>query len=147
MYHPDVTPYEKSKTIAERAAWDFITSPEGQGLELSVVNPVDIFGPVLSKDFSTSIILIQCRLNGDLPGYPNVFFGIVDVRDVTSLHLKVMTSPAAAGERFLAIAPPFMSIQEMTITLKQRLPNAARKTRTRNIPDLLLKVVALLMRK
>ncbi|KAE8444798.1 hypothetical protein EG329_014258 [Mollisiaceae sp. DMI_Dod_QoI] len=141
--HPSVAPYPKSKTIAERAAWDFIKSPEGQGLELSVINPVLIVGPILSDDFSPSIILIQRLLNGDLPGCPNLTFGIVDVRDCASLHLLAMTHPAAAGERFLAASPPAMSVKEIAMTLKERLPNEARRTKTRSLPDFLLRILAL----
>ncbi|KAF8858231.1 nucleoside-diphosphate-sugar epimerase [Acephala macrosclerotiorum] len=140
---PDVTPYEKSKTIAERAAWNFVKSEEGKGLELSVVNPVGIFGPVLSEDFSASIILIQRLLNGDLAGCPNLVFGIVDVRDCASLHLLAMTNPAAAGERFLAIAGPAMCVQEIAMCLKDRMPEEARRTKTRVLPDWLVKCIAL----
>jgi nucleoside-diphosphate-sugar epimerase len=138
-----ITPYQKSKTLAERAAWDFVHSPEGQGLELSVVCPAVIMGPVLSDDFSTSITLTKRLLNGDLPGCPNIVFGIVDVRDAASLHLLAMTNPAAAGERFLAIAPPSMSVQEVAMTLKQRMPEAAKRTPTRKLPDFLLRFIAL----
>jgi nucleoside-diphosphate-sugar epimerase len=140
---PIVTPYEKSKTIAERAAWDYVQSTEGKGLELSVVNPVGIYGPVLSEDFSTSILLVQRLLNGDLPGCPDLQFGIVDVRDVASLHLLAMTNPAAAGERFLAIAPKAMTVLEVALTLKQRLPELSKKTKTLRLPNFLLRIVAL----
>ena len=78
--------YHKSKTLAERAAWEFVEK-EGQGLELSVVNPVGIFGPVLGKDFATSVILVQRALDGNVPGCPDLQFGIIDVRDVADLHL------------------------------------------------------------
>lgn len=139
----DVSPYTKSKTLAERAAWDFVKSPDGQGLELSVIIPVGIYGPVLSKDFSTSIILVQRLLNGDVPGCPNLSFGIVDVRDVSSLHLLAMTNPAAAGERFIAIAPRSMTVREIAITLKQKLPELTKKTPTRTVPNFLLRIVAL----
>ena len=87
---PSVRPYPKSKTIAERAAWDFIAR-EGGGLELAVVNPVGIFGPVLGPDYSTSIVLVKRLLDGSLPGCPDIWFGCVDVRDVVDLHLKAMT--------------------------------------------------------
>ena len=78
-------PYAKSKTLAERAAWDFIAS-EGGGLELSVVNPVGVFGPVLGPDYSTSILLVQRLMDGAMPGCPRLYFGVVDVRDVADLH-------------------------------------------------------------
>lgn len=143
MSGPHVTLYEKSKTIAERAAWDFVNSDEGKGLELSVVNPVGIFGPVLSDDISTSTILIQRQLGGNLPGCPDLMIGVVDVRDAASLHLLAMSSPVAAGERFLAVASPAMTVQEIAMTLKQRLSHEARKTQTRVLPSFLLRIVAL----
>src|SRR5689334_9624038 len=99
----DVQPYIKSKTLAERAAWDFIAQ-EGGGLELSVVNPVGIFGPVLGPDYSTSILLVQKLMDGAMPGCPRLQFGIVDVRDVADLHIRAMADPAAKGERFLAVS-------------------------------------------
>jgi nucleoside-diphosphate-sugar epimerase len=145
LSHSHITPYEKSKTLAERAAWDFVRSPEGQGLELSAVLPVGILGPVLNKDLPTSTLLIQRLLNGDLPGCPNLVYGLVDVRDVASLHLLAMTHPAAAGERFLAIAPRSMSVQEVAMTLKERMPEQAKRTSTTTVPDFLLRIVALLI--
>ena len=78
---PDVMPYTKSKTLAERAAWDFIAR-EGAGLELAVVNPVAVFGPVLGPDYATSILLVQKMMDGAVPGVPRLCFGVVDVRDV-----------------------------------------------------------------
>jgi nucleoside-diphosphate-sugar epimerase len=94
-----VTPYVKSKTLAERAAWDFVAN-EGGTLELSVINPVGVFGPVLGPDYSTSILFVQRLMDGAVPGVPQLYFGAVDVRDVADLHLRAMTQPAAKGERF-----------------------------------------------
>ena len=93
----DVAPYPKSKTLAERAAWDFIAK-EGGGLELSVVNPVGVFGPVLGPDYLTSILIVQRLMDGALPGSPKLSFGVVDVRDVVDLHIPAMTLPAAKDE-------------------------------------------------
>jgi nucleoside-diphosphate-sugar epimerase len=139
---PRVQPYPKSKTIAERAAWDFIAR-EGGGLELAVVNPVGVFGPVLGPDLSTSIVLVKRLLDGSVPGCPDLWLGVVDVRDVADLHLKAMTDPAARGERFLATAGDFMSILEIARTLKAGAGGAARKVPTRALPDWLVRVVAL----
>lgn len=136
-----VSGYAKSKTIAERAAWDFIKSQDGDGLELSVVNPVGIYGPVLGTDLSTSIVLVQLMLNGGLPGCPQLSFGVVDVRDVVSLELLAMTHEKAVGQRFLAVAPPAMSIQDIAMVLKDRLPEASKKVPTRILPTILLRIV------
>jgi nucleoside-diphosphate-sugar epimerase len=137
-----VTAYAKSKTLAERAAWDFVVR-EGGPLELSVVNPVGVFGPALGADFSTSIEIIRRMMDGALPALPRVTFGVVDVRDVANLHLRAMTAPEAAGERFLAVAGEFVSMRQIALMLKDRLGDAARRVPTRELPDWLLRVVAL----
>ncbi len=134
---PDVMPYAKSKTIAERAAWDYVAK-EGGGLELSVVNPVGVFGPVLGPDISTSILVVQRLMDGSIPGCPKMNFGVVDVRDVADLHLRAMTDPKAKGERFLATVGDFMAFREIAQTLKTRLGPAARRVPTRELPNWLL---------
>ena len=137
-----VTPYAKSKTIAERAAWDFIAR-EGRGLELSVVNPVGVFGPVLGPDYSTSILLVQRIMDGALPGCPRLCFGAVDVRDVVDLHIRAMTDPAAKGERFLAVAGDFMWMTEIARVLKARMGAAAKRVPTRQLPNWLVRLASL----
>ena len=87
----DMSGYVRSKAIAERAAWAFM-SANGGSLELSVVNPAGIFGPMLGPDFSSSIDLVTRLLKG-MPGCPRLYFGVVDVRDVADLHLRAMTHP------------------------------------------------------
>lgn len=138
----DVSAYVKSKTLAERAAWDFIKR-EGGDLELSVVNPVGVFGPVMSADFATSILLVQKLMDGTLPGSPDLRFGVVDVRDVVDLHLRAMTDPAANGERFLAVAGDFMRVREMACILKERMGDAARRVPTRQLPNWMIRLAAL----
>jgi nucleoside-diphosphate-sugar epimerase len=138
----DVTAYVKSKTLAERAAWDFIAR-EGRALELSVVNPVVVFGPVLGPDYSTSVLLIQRLMSGAVPGSPRLSFGVVDVRDVADLHIRAMTHPAAKGERFLAVAGDFMLIHDIAMVLKRRMGEAGKKVPTRQLPNWLVRVAAL----
>jgi nucleoside-diphosphate-sugar epimerase len=137
-----VAPYPKSKTIAERAAWDFVAK-EGGALELSVVNPVAVFGPVLGPDYSPSILIIQRMMDGAMPGCPRLYFGLVDVRDVADLHIKAMTHPAARGERFLAVAGETMSMRAIALVLKARLGAAARRVPTREIPNWVVRLVSL----
>ncbi len=137
-----ITAYAKSKTLAERAAWDFMAR-EGGDMELAVVNPVGVFGPVLGADFSTSIEIVKRMLDGALPAVPRITFGVVDVRDVADLHLLAMTRPEAAGERFLAVSGDFASLSEIGLILKRRMGEAARRAPTRELPDWLVRVVAL----
>ena len=138
----DVRPYVKSKTLAERAAWDFITK-EGGNLELSVVNPVGVFGPVLGPDYSTSILIVQRLMDGAVPGCPRLYLGLVDVRDVADLHIRAMTQPAAKGERFLAVAGDFMSMRDIAKVLKARLGAAAKRVPTLQLPDWVVRLAAL----
>jgi nucleoside-diphosphate-sugar epimerase len=137
-----LTPYVKSKTIAERAAWNFIAK-EGGDLELSVVNPVAVFGPVLGPDYSTSILLVQRMMDGAMPGCPRLKFGAVDVRDVADLHLRAMTEATAKGERFLAVAGDFVWMVDLARTLKSRIGTAAKRVPTRELPNWLVRVAAL----
>jgi nucleoside-diphosphate-sugar epimerase len=136
-----VSPYVKSKTLAERAAWEFVAR-EGGALELAVVNPVGVFGPVLGADYSTSIQIVLRMLDGKMPGYPNLSFGIVDVRDVADLHLLAMTGAAARGERFLAVAGDFMMMGEIASLLRSRMGDVARRAPKRSVPDWLLRLAS-----
>jgi dihydroflavonol-4-reductase len=136
----EMSAYVRSKAIAERAAWDFMAA-EGEALELSVVNPSGIFGPVLGSDFSSSIELVKRLMNGT-PGCPRLYFGVVDVRDVADLHLRAMRDPAAKSERFIAVSGEVMSMLDIAKTLKARLGDAAKRVPTRQLPNWLVRVVA-----
>ena len=138
----DTGAYAKSKTLAERAAWDFMLR-EGGAMELAVVNPVGVFGPVLGPDFSTSILLTQRLLDGSVPGCPNLTFGGVDVRDVADLHIRAMTDPAAKGERFIAVTGNFVPMIEVARILKRRLGAAGSRVPTRRLPDWVVRTVAM----
>jgi nucleoside-diphosphate-sugar epimerase len=137
-----VSPYAKSKTIAERAAWEYIKT-EGGDLELAVVNPVGVFGPVLSKDFATSVELVSRLVKGQIPGCPKLVLGVVDVRDIAALHLLAMTHPDAAGQRFLGTADgDFLSVLQIANLLKDSdlPPHIIKKLPSRELPNILLQV-------
>jgi nucleoside-diphosphate-sugar epimerase len=136
-----VSAYAQSKTLAERAAWDFIAR-EGGALELAVINPVLVLGPVLSGDYASSIVLVQRLLAGSVPGCPQLTMGVVDVRDVAVLHLSAMTHPAAKGERFLATSGDFLSVLDMARVLKRRLGGRARRVPTWPLPNWLVRLAA-----
>ncbi len=139
---PDVQPYTKSKTLAERAAWDFVAK-EGGSPELSVVNPVGVFGPVLGPDYSTSILIVQRMMDGTLPGCPKLFFGAVDVRDVASMHITAMTHPGARGERFLAVAGDVLSFLDIAKVLRAGMGDAAKRVPTRELHNWMVRLAAL----
>ncbi|NKL15536.1 NAD-dependent epimerase/dehydratase family protein [Rhizobium leguminosarum bv. viciae] len=124
-------PYILSKTIAERAAWEFI---ENTGTpELSVVNPTGIFGPVLGDQLSTSIQIVKGLLDGSFPPeLPDMWFGVVDVRDVVDLHLRAMTEPSAAGERFIAVSGEPISLLEVANILRNRFGKLASRVPSRS---------------
>ncbi len=137
---PGLTPYIRSKTIAERAAWDLVRE-RGEEERLSVINPGAIIGPVLNDDLSFSLQAVTRLLNG-MPGVPRLGFSLVDVRDVADLKIKAMTAPQAGGERFIA-ATKFLWMAEIGEVLRERLGEAALKVPTRTVPDLLVRGMAL----
>jgi dihydroflavonol-4-reductase len=133
--------YQKSKTLSEKAAWEYVKG-EGRGLELSVVNPVAVLGPVLGPDYSHSIQMIHGMLKGTMKGLPKIRFAYVDVRDVADLHLKAMTHPAANGERFLAAAGKAISMLDIARILRKGLGEKADKVPDREMPAWLIRLIA-----
>jgi dihydroflavonol-4-reductase len=135
-----LTPYARSKTIAERAAWD-LADEEGVRERIAVVNPGAILGPALSDDHSFSLQVVT-RLLGGTPGVPRIGFSIVDVRDVVDLQIKAMTAPEAGGERFIAVNR-FAWMSEVAEILHDGLGADAAKVTTRRVPDLLVRAMGI----
>jgi dihydroflavonol-4-reductase len=138
--NPRLTPYARSKTLAERAAWDFARE-RSETEKLVVVNPGAILGPVLSDSRSSSIGIVERLLRG-MPGAPRIGFNIVDVRDVADLQFRAMSTPEAAGERFIA-AESFQWMEEVAEVLHNHLGETAAKVPTRTVPNLLVRAMAL----
>lgn len=136
----DMTPYIRSKLIAERAAWDYVNG-EGQGLELTTINPALVLGPVMSGDFSASVEVLTQLLSGKLPGTPKVGFVVVDVRDMAAAHVAAMTHPAAAGERFL-VGDRFMWFRDVAEVLRREFPAYASKVPSKDIPGWMVHLIA-----
>ena len=132
--------YQKSKAVAERAAWDWIAK-EGRELEMATVHPCGIYGPLLSKNMATSVTIIQMFLNGSLPVIPQVGFGVIDVRDVADLHLRAMTDPRAKGQRFLAVPDEYIDVPGIANVLRRRLGDKAKKVPTFVAPNWMMRVV------
>ncbi|GAB4018937.1 aldehyde reductase [Spirosoma migulaei] len=120
-----VQSYIKSKTIAEKAAWDFITH-QGAGLELTVINPVGIFGPVIGGIYPASYAgVIKALVDGTVTDSPQFTFGVVDVRDVADIHIKAMVLPQANGQRFLATSDGVVSFYDVAQLIKKERPQQA----------------------
>jgi dihydroflavonol-4-reductase len=141
LHDPSVMPYPRSKTVAERAARDWVAA-EGQGIEFASVNPSAVFGPLLGKDYSTSIELVRQLLTGEVPMCPDIGFGIVDVRDVADLHVRALTAPGIKDERYIA-SGPFLKMIEVADILRAGMGNRARKVSSKRMPDFLLKALSL----
>ena len=138
----NISAYAKSKTLAEQSAWDFIKN-EGGSLELSVVNPVGVMGPLLGPDYSTSIELLKQLMAGIVPRAPKIYFNFVDVRDVADLHIKAMKDPKAKGERFLATAGDSLSVLDLSNILQKHFKGELNKLPKKEMPNFLVKIVAL----
>ena len=135
-----VTPYARSKTIAERAAWELVEE-RGATERLTVVNPGAILGPVASAERSPSLEVVQRLLNG-MPGAPRIGFNLVDVRDIAELQVSAMSNPAAAGKRFVAVRS-FEWMADVARILREQLGDDAAKVPKRSIPDLLVRAMGL----
>ena len=136
----DVTPYVVSKTLAEKAAWDFIE--KNSSLELTTINPSAIIGPLLSSDLSPSILIIKKLMNKEMPALPKIGFQVTDVRDVTSAHIKAMTKPDAAGKR-VAVTNQFLWMQDFAKILSKEFSSKGYSIPSATIPDYLVKIFAL----
>ena len=139
---PGVDAYGRSKTLAERAAWDFMAD-EGGAMSLTTMLPVAVMGPVLGQGVSGANHLIKRLLDGEMPAVPDLYIPIVDVRDVAAAHGLAMTCPAAAGERFLLSNGPPLHLREIGAILRQALGASAGRVPTRTVPNLVLKALAL----
>jgi dihydroflavonol-4-reductase len=138
---PTLTPYRRSKTVAEKAAWDFIAGYGGP-TTLATILPGAVFGPIMSIGNLGSVRIVERMVKGAMPGTPRIGLEIVDVRDLADIHILAMTSPDAAGQRFLATGD-FVWMREMAQALRASLGAAGAKVPTRQLPDFVVRITAL----
>jgi len=131
--------YAKSKTLAEKAAWDFVA---GTDIKLTVINPSVVIGPLIDPDFSMSLEIIRRVVESKTPGWPKLGFYFVDVRDVANAHVKAMQNPEAAGNRYVC-ANEFLWMTEVAAILRSKLAPEGRKIKTLELPNWMVKLVAL----
>ena len=134
-------PYRLSKVLAERAAWDFIRD-HGNGTTLTTILPSAVFGPVLSMESVGSASIIRGLLQGKPPAIPRFGFYVVDVRDLADAHIRAMTAPEAAGERFI-VAGGFLWMRDIAAVLRARLGKRAKRVPTHGMPDLVVRLLAM----
>lgn len=132
------TPYYRSKTLAEQAAWSFARS---SGLDLCVINPGMIFGPLLGPQYGTSVGLLQQMLSGQLKRVPRFGFAVVDVRDAADAHIRAMTCPDAAGERFI-VGGGFFWLRDLAAVLATSFPAYAARLPRGELPNWMVKALA-----
>ena len=137
----DNSAYTRSKTIAEKAAWDYIGDSESE-MEFSTINPGAVLGPVLENDYGTSAEIVLKLLNGDFPGKPKLGYPLIDVRDVADLHIRAMESDQSDGQRFLC-ANDFMWLGDVAEVLKVSHPQYKSKLPGFNLPNWAVKLAAL----
>jgi|JI10StandDraft_1071094.scaffolds.fasta_scaffold96592_1 dihydroflavonol-4-reductase len=138
----DVGAYEQSKTLAERAAWDYVNGlPPDQAIELVAVNPGLVLGPILSADFSTSGEVVRKLLKRELPGCPDIGWAVVDVRDVAAAELAAMTTPGAAGQRFI-LAIEHAGMRDIAAILDRTFRPRGYRVPTRKVPGWVLRLVS-----
>lgn len=135
--------YEKSKTLAERAAWEFMESlPHENPLEFTAINPGLVLGPILDEDYGTSAEAVRKLMKRELPGCPPIGYAPVDVRDVAAAHIAAMDVPEAAGERFiLAIDHAWFS--DIARVLDEHLRDRGYRIPTGRLPSFVMRLAAL----
>ncbi len=139
--------YAKSKTLAEREAWNFINSGENiNKMEMVAINPPLILGPLPNKDRTTSAEMISTLMLGQVPGVARMKVGIVDVRDVASALILAMTTPEAAGNRFICPAETVW-LKEIADTLHKEYAGRGYKIHTLQFPVFLVRILALFDKK
>ena len=134
--------YAKSKTLAERAAWDSVS---GGAMELVVVNPGAVFGPSLGAEVDgQSVALMTDMIGGKMPMIPDIAMGMVDVRDVAKLHVAAMTTEGAAGRRFIAATAEPVSMAHFAEVLRDA---GFSKVPSRRAPNVAIKLMSLFDRQ
>lgn len=136
---PGTSPYEKSKTLAERAAWEYLET-EAPEIQLTTINPVLVTGPPLDSDYGTSVQVVERVLKAQDPMLPSFSLPVVDVRDVAEAHVRALERPESTGKRFLA-ATETLWFSDMAKAIKAEFPE--RKIVTREAPNFFIRFLSL----
>jgi dihydroflavonol-4-reductase len=136
----EISPYAKSKTLAEKAAWEFVENlEESKKFELTVINPVAVTGPMLTSDIGSSNDFLLKLISGSMPACPKIHMGYIDVRDVAKAHIFSMTEEKTDGERII-LSENEMFFAEVGKTLNEA---GFKKSPTKEMPNFLVKIMSL----
>ena len=136
--------YHTAKTLSERAAWEFIQGPENQlKMEMVVINPSGVLGPVLDDHLHTSVQWIRTLMRAEVPGLPRILLPMVDVRDLVDILANAMTLPGASGKRFICHAAA-IPITELADILHENFSQLGYRIPTKVLPDVLIRIMALI---
>ncbi|WP_041710645.1 SDR family oxidoreductase [Prochlorococcus marinus] len=136
----NVGAYVKSKTIAEKAAWDFVHNDNDHSFSMTTINPGMVFGPLLSDDIDgASAELLSKMINGKFPALPDAYFTVVDVRDVAKLHVDSLRNNKSDNKRIIATSPQGINIMKISKILRK---NGYTKTPQKFIPTKMINSLA-----
>ena len=136
----EISPYANSKTLAEKAAWEFVENlEESKKFELTVINPVAVTGPMLTSDIGSSNDFLLKLISGSMPACPKIHMGYIDVRDVAKAHIFSMTEEKTNGERII-VSENEMFFAEVGKTLNEA---GFKKSHTKEMPNFLVKIMSL----
>ncbi len=138
---PRIGAYERSKTIAERAAWAFMAEEAGSRMELATINPGLVLGPMIGNAPSTSNEAVAKLMNRDFPACPDFTYSMIDVRDVAEAHVAAMTAPSAAGQRFICGLDSH-SLRDVASILAREYGPRGYRIPTGRLPNFVVRIVA-----
>ena len=135
----EISAYAKSKTLAEKAAWEFVENlEESKKFDLTVINPVAVTGPMLTSDIGSSNDFLLKLISGSMPACPKIHMGYIDVRDVAKAHIFSMTEEKTNGERII-VSENEMFFAEVGKTLNEA---GFKKSPTKELPNFLVKIMS-----
>lgn len=138
---PTTPGYPLSKTLAERAAWEFVAGDDS-GMELTAINPSLILGPALDRDIGGSAEVIALAMSGKYPAVPRLDIALVDARDVAAMHVAALAHPDAAGERYIC-STDSMWLMDICRMLHTHFPDFRKRLPKRELPNFVVKTAAL----
>lgn len=137
VHAKNATAYLKSKTLAEKSAWDFV---KDKNMELVTIHPGPVYGPTTSSNLSgESMSLFKRIITGELKQMIKASINMSDVRDVAKIHVAALENKEAANHRFIVASERAYTFTEITKLLKE---TGYDKVKTGVAPNFMVKLLA-----